>query len=391
MAITMHGNWTVEVSTRNAAYAQRFIINGADTGSGIHDGIVGQRLHVTGSRWTLQVQHRPTRQPWRNSRQRLGLPQVDEGLVHVSIAANDGGFDDEYDDLVLDFSFPVSRSEHVVYGEVTSHQGGLPFNPRRDDYLVVDAPFDLRAVCARHPSIAPVLEKLYPLRMAEPGHGDLSPLVLPNGLPGAAVGLRFESDAAHADEFGLQQEAAVERLQARVGRVPFQSHAMEAGSSLLTRAEVGAIAAMREELIRQACDTRPAAGVALRFQRYHRSESEAAGGAYRGRGLREDLGSTMTDERGRYLFRFRRPDGAALPDLLMQLAAAGFTPCFETAPYDRVANLRRIDLCVPHEACAAPVRPVRVEPAPNEFAVAPGHHHEKRAAEAALSRRRCCS
>jgi hypothetical protein len=76
MAITMQGSWTVQVRARDAAYAQRVVIDGADEGNGVHDGLVGQRLHVKGAHWTLQVQHRPTRHAWRDSTLRLGLPSV---------------------------------------------------------------------------------------------------------------------------------------------------------------------------------------------------------------------------------------------------------------------------------------------------------------------------
>ncbi len=387
MAITMQGSWAVQVRARDAAYAQRVVIEGADVGNGVHEGIVGQRIHVAGAHWTLQVEHRPTRQPWRESALQLGLPSVDAGLLRVEIKSNDGGLDEAYDDLVLACSLPISRSEHVVYGEVTTHDAATPFNPRRDDYLVIDAPVDVPAVCARYPALESVIGKLYPQRWRlTPGvHADLSPLVLPNGLPSAAVGLRFESRLDEADHFGADQDAAVRMLQASVGRVPFQAHAMEAGATVLTRAELGAIAHLRDQLLRQTCDTMPAASVLLHFERYHRSASESAGGAYRGTGLREQLGQAMTDARGRYLFRFRQMRGDASPDLLVQAGAAGGVPCFETAPYDRVANLRRIDLCLPHDALATPARRPRLQamPAPDRAI------HVKRAAEAARSRRRC--
>ena len=387
MAITMQGSWTVQVRARDAAYAQRVVIEGADVGNGVHDGIVGQRLYVSGAHWTLQVQHRPTRQAWRESLLRLGLPGVESGLLRVEIGCNDGGLDEAYDDLVLDCSLPISRCEHVVYGEVSTHESASPFNPRRDDYLVIDAPVDVSAVCARYPALEAVIGKLYPQRWRTTAglHGDLTPLVLPNGLPSAAVGLRFESRLEEADRCAADQDAAVRMLQASVGRVPFQAHAMEAGATILTRAELGAIAHLRDQLMRQPCDTVPAPSVVLRFERYHRSASESAGGAYRGTGLREQLGQAMTDGRGRYLFRFRQLRGEVSPDLLVQAGGVGSAPCFETAPYDRVANLRRIDLCVPLEACAVPARPLRLQAVPAP-ALAP---QEKRAAEAALSRRRC--
>ncbi|MCR5883738.1 hypothetical protein LRS03_13075 [Rhizobacter sp. J219] len=388
MAITMQGSWLVQVRVRDAAYAQRVVIEGADVGNGMHDGIVGERVYVSGAHWTLQVQHRPTRQAWRDSQLRLGLPSVEAGLLRVQVGSNDGGLDDAYDDLVLECSLPISRCEHVVYGEVTTHDASSPFNPRRDDYLVIDAPVDVPAVCSRYPALEAVIGKLYPQRWRmTPGlQADLSPLLLPNGLPGAAVGLRFESRLDEADRCAADQDAAVKLLQASVGRVPFQAHAMEAGATILTRAELGAIAQLRDQLMRQTCDMTPAEMVLLRFERYHRSASESAGGAYRGTGLREQLGQAMTDGQGRYLFRFRQRRGETSPDLLVQVSAAGCAPCFETAPYDRVANLRRIDLCVPQQACLAPARRPRLQPVPTPERVS---EDEKRAAEAALCRRRC--
>lgn len=355
MPITMQGNWTLRVTARNAAYAQRFIVSGADTGDGVYDGTVGQRVFVSGSQWSLQVQHRLARQDWRDSAQRLGLPGVRDGLLRVDVVSNDGGLDDLYDDLVLTCSLPISDAEHVVYGEVMNHDGRVPFNPGRDDYLVIDPPVNLPLVYAHHPSLRPVIDALYPQRMLASTEcaPDLSPLVVPNGLPPVAVGLLFESRPVDAQAFGADEDRAVEALQASVGRVPFQAFAMKAGADALSNAERGAVARVRDEVIRHPLETRPAPGMALRFQRYHRTPAEAAGAAYAGTGLREELGSAITDEQGRYLFRFSLSRAQAHPDLVVQLSSVGRPPCFETAPYDRVANLRRIDLCVPGRACAA--------------------------------------
>jgi hypothetical protein len=351
MPITMQGSWTIQVKSCHAAYAQRFVVEGADSGNGMHEGIVGRRLFVTGRQWTLQVQHRPTRGRWHDSAQRLGLPGVDGGLLRVELGANDGGLDDHYDDLVLACSLPVSRAEHVVYGSVTSHEGELPFNPRRDDYLVIDTVADLARVLARHPSLRTVIDKLHAGRLD--AVGDLTPLVVPNGLPGVAVGLLFESRPVAVDAFGADQTRAVRALQASVGRVPFRAFSMKAGIGSLSAAELDAVERIREQAIRETCATLPEPGLALRFQRYRRTPAEAAGAAYRGTGLREDLGSAITDEQGHYLFRFRHSPGDAHPDLIVQAGPAGGAPAFETAPYDRVANLRRIDVCLPRAACAA--------------------------------------
>ena len=38
MAITMQGNWTVSVKSKDAAFPQRFLISGAVSGNGTYDG-----------------------------------------------------------------------------------------------------------------------------------------------------------------------------------------------------------------------------------------------------------------------------------------------------------------------------------------------------------------
>lgn len=354
MAITMQGSWTVRVRARHAAYAQRFVVTGAEQGNGVHDGIVGQEIHVSGAHWALQVQHRPTRQPWRDSFQRLGLPSVEGGLLRVPLTSNDGGLDDDYDDLVIECSMPVSRHEHVVYGEVAWHTSASPFNPRRDDYLVIDAPFALQALEAQFPALAPVIAKLYPQRVSAATNRDpdLSPLVIPNGLPGVGVGLRFESRPGVIYD-PADEAAAVDGLRASVGRVPFQSQAMAAGVAALSAGELASIARLRDRVMREASEGAPAPGLAVRLQRYHRSPDEAAGGPYRGNGLREELGHTVADECGRYLFRFRQDERSPDPDLIVQVGPAGRAACFESAPYDQVTNLRRIDLSVPRAVALA--------------------------------------
>ena len=40
MAISIRGSWTVSVKSKNAAFAQRFIIEGADSGDGTYAGEV---------------------------------------------------------------------------------------------------------------------------------------------------------------------------------------------------------------------------------------------------------------------------------------------------------------------------------------------------------------
>jgi hypothetical protein len=387
MAITMQGSWTLRVKSRNAAYAQRFIVSGAATGNGVHEGTVGTTVVVTGSQWSLQVQHQPTRQAWQDSAQRIGLPTVADGLLRVEITSNDGGLDDHFDDLVIGGSLPVSQADHVVYGNVKTYTGACLFNPGRDDYLVVDPPFDLVAVCTRCPQLLKVVEKLYPerLRARLDAPPEFTPLVIPSGLPNVAVGLVFESRSLSMAEIDAMasQDDAVEALQTTVKRVPFKAEPMLAGIARLAQAELAAIANIRDMAVRQRYQVEPAPGLLLRLQRYTRSGAERHDGApYTGTGLREHLGQAMTDEQGNYLFRFQHV-AEQRPDLIVQVLGTGLRVRFESAPYDNVANLRRIDLCVPAtRAQASRVASGAEEQLDDELG-----DQRKRAAEAALSRK----
>ncbi|MGY4827813.1 hypothetical protein ACVNIS_04445 [Sphaerotilaceae bacterium SBD11-9] len=356
MAISMQGSWTLRVASRNAAYAQRFVVRGAEFGNGVYDGIVGQTVFVSGRQWSLQIQHLAGRRPWADSLQRIGLPRVEGGVLSFGLASNDGGLDNDYDDLVLVCSLPASQADHVVYGSVTRYTGAGPFNPRRDDYLVIDPPVDLAAVCARHPRLAEVIRKLYPerLRALRGTVGDPTPLVLPSGLPAVSVGLLFESralrDVACRDD---DERAMVAALQATVKRMPFKVPVPNAGLGRLAPSDLAVIAEIRDAALRQRCPTEPAAGLTLRFQHYERSVDERADGPYVGSGLREDLGSAVADEQGSYIFRFRREHAAGeRANVIVQVlsgSGGGQSCAFETAPYDHLANLRRIDLCVPQQ------------------------------------------
>ena len=55
MLISMQGNWTVRVKSKEAAFDQRFIVGGATTGNGTHAGTVGTTVAVTGTQWTIAI------------------------------------------------------------------------------------------------------------------------------------------------------------------------------------------------------------------------------------------------------------------------------------------------------------------------------------------------
>jgi hypothetical protein len=394
MAITMQGSWTLRVKTNLSAFAQRFIVSGATTGNGTYDGVVGNAVFVTGAQWSLTVQHRPSAQIWRDSAQRLGLPAVEGGLLRFDVASNDGGLDLDYDDLVLSCSLPASQADYVVYGNVKTYSGACLFNPGRDDYLVIDPPFDIAAICTRCPPLRKVIEKLYPERLRAPTDAipDPTPLVIPSGLPNVAVGLLFQSCELPMGDFdGIGKQAeAVEALRTTIKRVPFKPSPLKAGVTQLAHSELEAIANIRDTAIRLRYQVEPAPGLLLRFQRYGRTASDLLDGPYIGAGPRQHLGQAVTDEQGNYLFHFRQASGGAAvgdvpatlqrPDLIVQVLGAGLRVRFETAPYDNIANLRRIDICVP-SVPEHTGRACLVDRADRSCA------QRKRAAEAALSRK----
>lgn len=377
MAITMQGSWTLRVSARNAAFPQRFVVSGAATGNGTYDGTVGGSVFVTGAQWSVNVQHQPTGQPWRDSAQRIGFPGVSGGLLRFDIRSNDSGADQDFDDLVLTCSLPASSSDYVLYGTVRTYAGACLFNPCRDDYVVLDPPFHLPTLCERFPRLCAVIEKLYPERLRVPPiplpdpPPELLPIVIPTGVPSVANGLVFQSQlprAPQADEqpFAQREADAVAALGLSVRRTAFKSTAMAAGLDKLSRADLETIAAIRDVGVRLRCNVERAPGLLLRFQEYDRTATERLGGAYSGAGTRQDLGLAVTDQLGHYIFRFS-PSLADLaeetadvgigetlavqlrPDVIVQVLGTGLTATFETAPYNNVANLQRIDLCVPHD------------------------------------------
>jgi hypothetical protein len=115
------------------------------------------------------------------------------------------------------------------------------------------------------------------------------------------------------------------------------------------------------------CTTNPASGITLNFQEYDRSASELAGGSYTGTGIRDFLGSAITDMNGNYIFRFTQSlselvsevfndvapgENVAVqyrPDLIVSVPASNPASgvLYESAPYYNVPNLYRLDLCLP--------------------------------------------
>lgn len=368
MAITMQGNWTLRVK-HGSAEAQRFVVAGAVIGNGHYEAAPDTALFVAGREWTLHLQCRigepAGASAWRDAPAELGLPGVCAGQVRLDIAAAPQHTPDQA--LVLACSTPVSEADYIVHGAVRRYSGVCLFNPGRHDYMVIDSALHLHGLCERYPALRAAIDKLHPdcLRRsidAMPGAA-WTPCVLPTGLPNVANGLVFRSqprlpsdDLAEAGD-GEPPAATI----TTVMRAAFEATTLKAGAAMLTPQDLQALAAVRERAIRSRWSMEPAPGVRLRFLAYERSQGEHQGGPYTGSGLRTDLGMSVSDGRGHYLFRLHRPSvdqGGALPprpDVIVQVPGHGTAPAFETAPYNNITNLLRVDLWVPASAAMAAV------------------------------------
>src|SRR6185295_9736339 len=152
MAIPMQGSWTVSVKAKNADFPQRFIIAGADSGNGTYAGALSTSpVLVTGAHWRIQIQ-------------------------------NDPGGGEDFNDLILTCSTPVTATDFVVYGNARSYSGRC-FLPCLRHWLIIDTDLTLRHALT-YPPIRKALEKLYPDRVRikpipRPAPPPFIPMVIP--------------------------------------------------------------------------------------------------------------------------------------------------------------------------------------------------------------------
>lgn len=401
MSITMQGNWTVRVQSKSAAFDQRFVVTGSTNGvDGAYAGDTSTPpVFVTGPQWSINVQNRAPGGPWRESRQRMTAPSTSGGVVRFQIRTDDAGGDEDFNDLVLTCSMPVASSEFIVYGRAKTYRGRCRFNPCYRFGYVIDRPATLAELLGVA-EVRRVVEKLYPEKVRDlrrPGPRPdpppyFTPLVIPTTARADALGVEFQSSsprseqgladsharshAGHGHEGGpvdadRMEAAAVEKLGGTTRNVTFNAAPLEGGRHLVSQAELLGLAKQFDRFVAY-CVTEPAPGLLLRLQEYDRTEAEKLGGPYTGEGARENVGLAATDEAGNYLFRFSRmPEDFAdefsdvapgetassqiRPDVIVQALGAGLEVDYESAPYHNIPNLRRIDLCIPHDR----VRPNR--------------------------------
>lgn len=374
----MQGDWTVRVKSKNAAFPQRFIISGASTGNGTYNGVTATpAVAVTGSLWTIAIQHNPGA-GFQLSDSKLIFPTQVGGNYEFDIQSNDSGADQDFDDLILTCSTPAAPNDFLLYGNVSLYSGRCIFNPCRKDIFVLETPFALQSAL-KNPILRRILEGYYPERMVPPFKVDPNPPDPPYFKP-VVIDLFGEAmqpktlanvtrlaDTAPAAKPKAKETSATESTATANFRVE-ESPATRSvvSETLISRSRFEIATAIDGLFSPFFCPTQAGSGLTLTFEEYDRTNAEQAGGPYTGTGNRRLLGDTVTDMFGNYIFRFsfdmtfpgledetdtfpgQTPSTFAYPDVIVKVTGvASWDVLYESAPYFNIPNLRRINLCLP--------------------------------------------
>lgn len=370
----MQGNWTVRVKSKNAAFPQRFIISGATSGNGTYNGVTTTpAVSVTGSQWTIAIQHNPGN-GFQLSDSKLKFPQQVGVNYAFDIQSNDSGADEDFDDLILTCSTPTSPNKFLLYGNVSLYSGNCIFNPCRRDIFVLETPYALQAAL-KNSRLRDIIEKLYPERIPpfiiDPNPPDppyFTPIVL--DLFGEAMQPRTTFNVVR-----LEEEAPTKsRSKASAKDAPPAEANFRVEEAVTNRriSTESIYSSNRFEIARaidsffRFCNVESGSGLTLTFEEYDRTVLEQAGGPYTGTGNRRLLGDTITDMFGNYIFRFsfdmtfpgledaddtfpgQSVNEYAYPDVIVKVTGvAPWDVRYESAPYYNVPNLKRINLCLP--------------------------------------------
>src|SRR4029079_13949768 len=117
-----------------------------------------------------------------DSADQIKFPTVSGGQYRFDIESNDAGGDEDFNDLILTCSTPVTATDFVVYGNARSYSGRC-FLPCLRHWLIIDTDLTLRHALT-YPPISKALEKLYPDRVRikpipEPDPPPFVPMVIP--------------------------------------------------------------------------------------------------------------------------------------------------------------------------------------------------------------------
>ena len=374
MYVTMQGNWTVAVKSKNAAFPQQFVISGSDSADGSYTGVVGTSVNVSGAQWTITIQNDPGG-GFQASDAQIKFPRLIGTNYVFDIHSNDAGGDNDFNDLILTCSTPASILDHIIYGNVSLYEGFCLFNPcRRDGVLVIDT-YESLLEALRNPKIYTCIKEYYPERIPidpvdpelpipEPV-GPFKPIVLdlfnaatvPNTRlvyeqieqrPTKKTAAKAKAAQAETPTYDLANFKLVETK-----ATALRPSELQVNPGLIELADI-------KDRFTFNCSTEPANGITLSFEEYDRTNAERAGGPYTGTGNRQLLGDTITDMFGNYIFRYQYLDLRVVssfpiiqfeltqPDIIVKVISKNpFEVLYESAPYYDVPNLKRINLCLP--------------------------------------------
>ena len=374
MIISMQGNWIVTVKQKNAAFPQRFVIQGASFGNGTYTGVVGTSANVVGSQWSIAIQNDPGT-GFQLSDTQLKFPQKIGGNYVFDIHSNDAGGDADFNDLILTCTSPAAINDFIVYGNVTLYSGICLFNPCRTFPFVIESAAALLE-SLKNPKLSELITKLYPERIPR-----IKPPFPPNPEPFKPIVLDLSNEA-------IQPKTSLiySQLKTATPKTAVKESAMEDSSTSLafsnfklektvlskSYATAPELALNKSEIARIIggfrfnCNKKPASNITLSFEEYDRTDAELLGGAYSGSGTRRLLGDTITDMFGNYIFRYsfdmsfpfiedavdiaggENINVVTYPDVIVKvMGASPAALLYESAPYYNVPNLKRINLCLP--------------------------------------------
>ncbi len=380
MIISMQGNWKVAVKSKSAAYPQRFIVQGAASGNGVHTGTPGTSVNVTGIQWSIAIQHNPGT-GWQTSYTKLKFPLQSGGNYVFDILSDDSREDADFNDLILTCSTPANINDFIVYGNVTLYSGRCIFNPCRKYPLYVIDTYTGLLAALKNDKLKALIEKLYPERIPPFGPNPpdpppfFKPLVLDFGgeamQPKTALTYLRKPVDEKKRESKQDKETSSDFAVSNFTLV--KSETTKSALQPLNRYQENIELAQDIGRLFSRCFTDPGSNLTLTFEEYDRTAAELAGGAYTGEGNRRLLGDTITDMNGNYIFRFSfdmtfpgLEDSSDLalgedvnvvmyPDVIVKIVEySPFQVLYESAPFYNISNLKRINLCLPESTVHIP-------------------------------------
>ena len=389
MIISMQGNWTVKVKSKNASYKQRFLVSGATSGNGVHAGTVGNSISVTGKQWSIAVQNNPG-SGFQLSDSQITAPKRIGNKYVFDIQTNDAGGDADFNDLILTCSTPATIFDYIVFGKVSLYSGTCFLNPCWRFPFVIDT-HEALVKALKNREIKDLILELYPDRIREIEEiEDLIPLPgfppLPDPPPFVPMVLDISGEGVKPttrQHFRIQETKKTKKAAAEdtflLDNVEFlKTETINRGSRSKILASKDLIKNL-SDLTLWPCTKEAGKNLTLSFEEYDPTLSELNGGAYEGNGHREVLGDAITDSHGNYIFRFRRfrffppfidtpidlghtldiepvistnfldvyqPFYFDTPDIIVKVVS-GTDVLYETVPYYDIPNFKQINICIP--------------------------------------------